>query len=171
MAVERQQTRREGVGVNGNLIPYRRGEARARVFGRLGALKTNDQRARQKALVSMLQDGLGLGISVAQAELEELVAKIRSGKKLSAAEHSRLRWWSELLAKHCKGVVPQLVQVLGLHLVGQVDRLPTEQVAELRGKWEQMQAGGLLDAEGLPMGQPSDYVEAQVSEEEEGAEE
>lgn len=167
MAVSEPEKKREGVGVNGNIFPFRPGEARARVLGRLGGLRSQEQQAKQRALVSMLQDGLGLGISVAQAELEELVAKVRSGQELSAEEHSRLRWWSELLAKHCKGVVPQLVQVLGLHLVGQVDRLPTEQVADLKSRWQQLQAGGLLGDNGLPIGQPSDYVDAQVVEEEE----
>ena len=142
-------------------IPFRPGEERARVLGRLGGLAYASGLQRRKQLVAALEEGLSDAITVALAQVRELGLKLRAGKRLSHREQSDLRWWGELLARHCKGVLPQEI-IAQVSVVEPPPSLSPEEVAALRENWKRVQEGGLLGEDGRPAGAPEDYIDGEV---------
>lgn len=159
---QREANREERVQ-DRNLIPFKPGDTRARIMGQLGGRASLDAARRRKALVEALQAGLDEAVAVSRAPLAELVGKLQTGRKLSRSEQSDLRWWAELLARHCKGVVPQLVEIMGLVGVVEIPRLPADERAALRERWRLLQAAGLVGEDGLPVGEPEDYLGAEAT--------
>ena len=141
--------------------PFKPGEERARILGRLGGLAYANQLQRRKQLVAALEEGLGDAITVALAQVRELGLKLRAGKRLTRREQSDLRWWGELLARHCKGVLPQEI-IAQVTVTEAPPSLSAAEVLAMRVRWEQVQAGGLLGEDGRPQGAPEDYIEGEV---------